>query len=105
MTSIGDYAFYGCYNLKSVTVGMKTPPEITENTFAWSLSATLYVPIGCKDAYMYASYCIVIDEYTKEGSYDQMILDSNLSIIMSLSGMGIRVMLASQNKIGSAVCF
>ena len=46
------------------------------------ISATEFL----NDGYMYASYCIVIDEYTKEGSYDQMILDSNLSIIMSLSG-------------------
>ena len=39
-----------------------------------------------QDGYMYASFCIVVDEYTKEGSYDQMILNSNLDIIMSLSG-------------------
>ena len=39
-----------------------------------------------QDGYMYASFCIVVDGYTKEGSYDQMILNSNLDIVMSLSG-------------------
>jgi hypothetical protein len=39
-----------------VTVGMTTPPEITENTFTNRFNATLYVPYGCSAVYAAADY-------------------------------------------------
>ena len=38
-----------------------------------------------KEGYYYASYCIMVDT-KKEGYYDQLILDSDLNIVCSLSG-------------------
>lgn len=38
------------------------------------------------DGYMYASYCVLIDPLTKRGEYDQMILDDNFNIVISLTG-------------------
>ena len=48
-------AFYGCKNLKSLTVGMKTPPAINENENVFAqvpvANVTLTVPKGSKTAY------------------------------------------------------
>ena len=38
------------------------------------------------DGYMYASYCVLIDPLSKLGEYDQMILDDNFNIVISLTG-------------------
>ena len=55
VTSIGNYAFYGCSSLTEVTSLNTTPPTISYNTFlTWN--ATLHVPAGCKDAYAQANY-------------------------------------------------
>ena len=56
VTSIGDYAFSGCSNLTSVTIENKTPIAISSYTFTNRKNATLYVPFGCKYAYMAADY-------------------------------------------------
>ena len=56
VTSIGNCAFQYCSGLTSVTVMMKTPIEITENTFGYRNNAILYVPYGCKAAYESAEY-------------------------------------------------
>ena len=56
VTSIGDGAFSGCSNLTTVTVENKTPVKIDYNTFTNRKNATLYVPSGCKAAYMAADY-------------------------------------------------
>lgn len=55
-TSIGAFAFYDCSSLTSVYCYIKTPLEITNNTFTNRDKATLYVPYGCKSAYQDA-YC------------------------------------------------
>ena len=49
-------AFYGCKSLKSLTVGMKTPPAINENVFMEVplANVTLTVPKGSKAAYVAA---------------------------------------------------
>ena len=56
VTTIGDGAFYGCDSLWVVTVGMPTPPAITENTFTNRFYATLYVPAGKRPLYEAAPY-------------------------------------------------
>ena len=80
VTSIGSYAFSGCNGLKSVTIGNSvtsigdgvfnycnglteitsknsTPPTAYSNTFSnVPTTATLYVPIGSKEAYASADY-------------------------------------------------
>ena len=70
MKSIGRYAFANC-DLTSVVVEAKTPPAITSDVFEiyWAeiytghyiesiyfTDATLYVPYGCKAAYISAPY-------------------------------------------------
>ena len=58
VTSIGDYAFYNCSNLTSVTSLNTTPPQIYSSTFSNDTykSATLNVPVGCKNIYWLHPY-------------------------------------------------
>ena len=56
VTSIDYYAFSGCSGLTSVKVDMETPLSIAASTFSNRANATLYVPAGCKAAYMAANY-------------------------------------------------
>jgi hypothetical protein len=60
VTSIGDFAFYCCSGLTTITSLIEKPFEITENVFmvyddaTWSSSfssATLNVPAGTKSLY------------------------------------------------------
>ena len=45
ITRIGDYAFYGCYNLASVYVLATTPPDLGENVFFGNASGRkFFVP-------------------------------------------------------------
>lgn len=53
--SIGEYAFSGCH-LSSVIVRRNAPIAITANVFTNRENAVLYVPKGCKDAYIAADY-------------------------------------------------
>ena len=58
VTSIGDYAFYGCSAITSVTSLNPTPPVITASTFdeTTEKNATLHVPEGCKTIYWLHPY-------------------------------------------------
>ncbi|MBO4485780.1 MAG: leucine-rich repeat protein [Prevotella sp.] len=56
LTYIGSQAFYPCENLAEVKAAMKTPVTIRENTFPSRANATLYVPTGCREAYLAADY-------------------------------------------------
>ena len=56
LTYIGSQAFYPCENLAEVKTTMKTPVAIRENTFPSRANATLYVPTGCREAYLAANY-------------------------------------------------
>ena len=59
MTSIGGCAFTRCTGLTSVTVERETPPDMSEyGVFgAYTLTnATLYVPAGCRAAYLASDY-------------------------------------------------
>lgn len=55
VTSIGDWAFYKCSSLKSIYCKAQTPPAIESLTFGY-MSYTLYVPTGCKEAYVTANW-------------------------------------------------
>lgn len=52
VTCIGNQAFRNCSKIDSITVHTKTPQEVYDNTFLGvPEAATLYVPIGAKEAY------------------------------------------------------
>ncbi|MBR3612271.1 MAG: leucine-rich repeat domain-containing protein [Bacteroidaceae bacterium] len=55
VTSIGDYAFYNCTSLTEIYAMAETPVSIEYSIFS-NYSATLYVPIGAKEAYQAADY-------------------------------------------------
>ena len=57
-TEIGDKAFAGCTSMTEVKALNTTPPSISEGTFSEETmqTATLYVPIGCKETYEAAEY-------------------------------------------------
>ena len=48
---IESKCFYGCKALKEVHIKNPNPPAILEDTFSVYADATLYVPIGSKEAY------------------------------------------------------
>ena len=56
VTAIKSYAFNECSSLVEVTVGFSTPMSINSTTFSNRKKATLYVPIGCVDAFKSATY-------------------------------------------------
>ena len=56
VTSIGDNAFYRCTGLTKITSLATTPPKIDYDSFAFSYSADLFVPSGCKSIYKNTSY-------------------------------------------------
>ena len=46
---IGDYAFYGCSNIKAIKMLSETPAQIERNTFPDGI--VIYVPASAKEAY------------------------------------------------------
>ena len=58
VTSIGEKTFYGCSGLTSVISLNTTPPQISNSTFSNETykSATLKVPVGCKNIYWLHPY-------------------------------------------------
>ena len=58
VSNIGQYAFQGCNNLSNVTVMSRNPLSISvsENAFTNRNYKTLHVPYGCKEAYKTANY-------------------------------------------------
>ena len=56
VTSIGNLAFYDCSGLTSVTVLNPTPIAISENVFTNQINATLFVPKGSKEAYQATAF-------------------------------------------------
>ena len=52
VTTIGNYAFYNCTNLKAIYSKAEIPAQIDYYTFCDRYNATLYVPKGSKAAYL-----------------------------------------------------
>ena len=46
---IGDYAFYGCSNIKAIKMLSETPAQIERNTFPDGI--VIFVPASAKEAY------------------------------------------------------
>jgi hypothetical protein len=56
LNKIAVNAFYACINLKNVICLSRVPPVVGNNAFyKVDSSACLYVPIGCRDAYLAAN--------------------------------------------------
>ena len=54
--SIGSQAFNDCPNLTTVNVMSENPPSVSDaSSFSNRANATLYVPYGCRDAYLAAN--------------------------------------------------
>ena len=51
ITNIAAFAFAGCSNLVNVTILATTPPTTLYGTNFLAENDTLYVPVGCVDAY------------------------------------------------------
>ena len=51
ITSIGDWAFDGCRGLVAIYSPSTTPAKVSSSSFTDTSTATLYVPIGAKEAY------------------------------------------------------
>lgn len=77
VTSIGSYAFSGCNNLTSVTVGWDEPISISTNCFSNAANATLYVPAGCKSTYeaadVWKTFRVIWEEDTDISTLDNVL--------------------------------
>jgi hypothetical protein len=51
VTSIGEYAFYGCRSLTSITVNATTPPTLSSDVFGDTNDCIIYVPSASVDVY------------------------------------------------------
>ena len=51
LKTIGNSAFRDCSSLTTIYCKAQTPPEMTYSGFENLYHCTLYVPVGCKDAY------------------------------------------------------
>ena len=79
VTTISKRAFYRCDSLTSVTVNIKTPlPLVTSDTFYSDANATLFIPAGCKDAYL-------ADEYWKEFKQIVELGDANTDNVIDVA--------------------
>lgn len=56
VTVIKNLAFYECSELVEVTVGFSSPLTISSGTFSNRRKATLYVPVGCVQAFNQTEY-------------------------------------------------
>ena len=56
LTSSLSTLFYGCNNLSEVEVNTTSPLSVNEYCFPNRTNATLYIPAGCKEAYLAANY-------------------------------------------------
>ena len=64
VTSIGDYAFYECYKLKTLHVEAITPPTLGTNAF--TSSPTCYIPCSTLDVYQSSDWASQVSEFVEE---------------------------------------
>ena len=81
VTAIGNYAFFNCSHLTSVTVLNPTPVAITRDVFSNRMHATLYVLKSAKQAYLNADYWYEFKEIVELD--ETGILNSKFSILNS----------------------
>lgn len=55
VTSIGGSAFYGCEDLVRIVSRSKIPPTCESGTFSSKAYCTVWVPVGCREAYLKAN--------------------------------------------------
>lgn len=57
LKEIGDYAFYGCSNLKEITCHMIVPPSYNDSSdyYFGDNIETIYIPVGTIDSYLNAN--------------------------------------------------
>ena len=55
VTSIGSYAFNGCEDLVRIVSCSKVPPTCESGTFSSKAYCTVWVPMGCREAYLKAN--------------------------------------------------
>ena len=51
VTTIGNYAFYFCNSLQSITVRATTPPTLGSDVFKYTNDCPIYVPSNKVSAY------------------------------------------------------
>ena len=103
VTSISDLAFGNCSTLTSVTVLNPTPVAINDNVFSNRKKATLYVPIGSKEAYLGAEYWKEFKKIKEKDftGIDQIMIDGqNNAKIFTLDGKRINKPRKGINIIG-----
>ena len=72
ITEIGFSAFTFCSNLTEITVEATTPPTIIEDIFSYiDKSIPLYVPAGCVEAYRAAEYWSVFTNIIEMNTTDK----------------------------------
>ena len=114
ITSINNYAFYGCYSIKSVTlhnqltsigssafancknstkvtVMHSEPMAITDNTFTSRKIAVLHVPYGCKEKYENANYWKEFKEIVEYGAPTSFSLSITASTGGNVTYLGNRI--------------
>ena len=77
VTKIDPSAFNGCPSLTSFICKIETPLEIKESVFGDRSIITLYVPEGCKDAYVNSEYWQGFKEIVEGGEGTNLCPDSN----------------------------
>ena len=85
VTSIGSYAFSSCSGLEEIICESVTPATAYSNTFTTvSATATLYVPIGAKNAYVKAEgwnvLTNIVEDDVKTGVESTLAEDVNVSV-------------------------
>ena len=85
VTSISSLAFAYCSSLSETICESSTPPAAQSNSFSYiPTTATLYVPVGSKDAYTIAtgwsSFSNIVEDDEKTGVESTLADDANISV-------------------------
>ena len=87
VTSIGESAFWGC-NLTSFTMENPEPITLNQNPFSNCANATLYVPVGSKEAYEAAE---VWKDFGNIEEYSSLYVDATEGPVTLVQGVSTHV--------------